>query len=177
MKTCSKCKQRKDPSEFHKKSTSKDGLQSSCRSCMKKWQEENRDKTRAASQKWKKSNSEKTREISRNWKKSNPERNEEITRGWREENQDRIRQYSLRWKRENPEKHRAAEAKRRAAKLQRTPPWADLEAITEVYVNCPDGYHVDHIVPLQGKTVSGLHISRNLQYLPAEENLQKGNRL
>jgi len=64
----------------------------------------------------------------------------------------------------------------KAAKLQRIPPWADLTAIKEFYFNRPEGYHVDHIIPLRGKTVSGLHTLENLQYLPAKENMSKGNR-
>ena len=56
-----------------------------------------------------------------------------------------------------------------------TPPWANLEAIKEFYANCPKGYHVDHIHPLQGELISGLHVENNLQYLTAEENLRKGN--
>jgi hypothetical protein len=67
-------------------------------------------------------------------------------------------------------------AKRRAAKLQRTPAWADLEAIKQFYLNCPKGYHVDHIVPLQGVNVSGFHVLNNLQYLSASENLRKSNK-
>ena len=66
--------------------------------------------------------------------------------------------------------------KRRATKLQRTVPWADLKAIKEFYLNCPKGYHVDHIVPLQGTNVSGLHVLNNLQYLTATQNLKKGNK-
>ena len=71
---------------------------------------------------------------------------------------------------------RARAAKRKAAKLNRTPAWADLTAIKEFYSNCPEGYHVDHIIPLQGKNISGLHILENLQYLPAKENQKKGNK-
>lgn len=56
-----------------------------------------------------------------------------------------------------------------------TPSWADLIAIAEFYKKRPDGYHVDHIYPLNGQYVCGLHVLENLQYLPAEENLKKSN--
>ena len=58
----------------------------------------------------------------------------------------------------------------------RTPKWADLEKIRAIYTNCPDGQHVDHIVPLRGRTVSGLHVENNLQYLSSAQNLHKSNK-
>ena len=67
--------------------------------------------------------------------------------------------------------------KRRAKKLQAIPKFADLNKIKEIYKNCPKGYEVDHIIPLQGKNVSGLHIETNLQYLPMRENRVKSNKL
>ena len=70
----------------------------------------------------------------------------------------------------------ATDAKRRSSRLQRTPAWADLEAIKQFYLNCPKGYHVDHDVPLQGENISGLHVLNNLVYLTAEDNLKKGNK-
>ncbi len=66
--------------------------------------------------------------------------------------------------------------KRRAAKLQRTPKWSNLKKIKQFYLNCPKGYHVDHIIPLQGTNISGLHVLNNLQYLTKLENSIKGNR-
>ena len=69
----------------------------------------------------------------------------------------------------------AKQSKRRAATQQRIPPWADLEAIAAIYAACPDGHHVDHVIPLRGKKVSGLHVETNLQYLPAEANRRKSN--
>jgi len=72
--------------------------------------------------------------------------------------------------------------RRQAAQLQRTPPWADMSAIAEFYVEAKRleeltgiQFHVDHIVPLQGELVSGLHVPANLQLLPAHENLSKSN--
>lgn len=71
---------------------------------------------------------------------------------------------------------RAASNKRSAAKLNRTPVWANLDTIREFYMCCPDGYQVDHVIPLQGKLVSGLHVPENLQYLTKSENCKKNNK-
>jgi hypothetical protein len=66
----------------------------------------------------------------------------------------------------------------RRAKLKKaTPSWANLDKIKEIYLNCPKGYHVDHIIPLNGVNVSGLHIENNLQYLLAADNLKKSNKI
>jgi hypothetical protein len=74
-------------------------------------------------------------------------------------------------------------AKRRAAKLRRTPPWADMEAIKAVYEEARRltretgiDHHVDHEIPLQGELVSGLHVHNNLQILTGSENSRKKNR-
>lgn len=65
---------------------------------------------------------------------------------------------------------------------QATPPWVDLSAITDVYrqaailaeaTGIP--HDVDHIVPLRGKNVCGLHVHWNLRPLPASDNRSKGN--
>jgi len=70
----------------------------------------------------------------------------------------------------------ARNMKRHAAKLQRTPAWADLEAIRQFYLNCPKGYEVDHDVPLQGVNISGLHVLNNLVYLTKSDNRKKSNK-
>lgn len=67
-------------------------------------------------------------------------------------------------------------ARRRALVKKATPKWADIRKIKEIYANCPTGYHVDHIVPLRGINVCGLHVENNLQYLSEEENLKKSNK-
>ena len=92
-------------------------------------------------------------------------------------NPDAVKARNLDWIRRNPGYCTFAAAKRRAALRQAIPPGTDLKAIKAFYAACPPGYHVDHIHPLQGKTVCGLHVLENLQYLTAEENLKKYNRL
>jgi 5-methylcytosine-specific restriction endonuclease McrA len=63
----------------------------------------------------------------------------------------------------------------RAEKLKRLPRWADEQAIEKVFRDAPDGLEIDHIIPLQGANVSGLHIASNLQYLTTKENGRKHN--
>ena len=75
-------------------------------------------------------------------------------------------------------------AKRRANCLKATPKWANKELIASYYnvcaffneINGYTKYHVDHIIPLQGKLVSGLHVENNLQVILAEENISKSNK-
>lgn len=76
----------------------------------------------------------------------------------------------------NPKGKLAEVRARQAAKIQRTPPWADLKAIRAIYEACPPGQQVDHVIPLRGKNVSGLHVEANLQYLTPIQNLEKGSR-
>jgi len=66
-------------------------------------------------------------------------------------------------------------AKYRARLYNRIPSWANIEQINEFYSNA-NGYEVDHIIPLHGKLVRGLHVLNNLQYLTKEENQEKSNK-
>jgi len=59
-----------------------------------------------------------------------------------------------------------------------TPAWADLDKIALIYEEAHSkGMHADHIIPLQGDSVSGLHVEYNLKILPKNFNLWKSNRL
>ena len=51
-----------------------------------------------------------------------------------------------------------------------------IKKILDIYKKCPDGYHVDHVVPLRGKNVSGLHVHWNLEIIDAKANMRKGNK-
>lgn len=78
---------------------------------------------------------------------------------------------------------RAYSSRRRANKTGNCPAWANLDAIKMVYEQAQEltkatgiQHHVDHIIPLLGKTVSGLHVHEKLQVIPALDNLRKHNR-
>lgn len=79
------------------------------------------------------------------------------------------------YRKSHPEKFRYYATNRRALKLNATPKWANLDKIYEIYLKCPQGYEVDHVIPLKNDIVCGLHVEANLQYLPREKNRQKSN--
>jgi hypothetical protein len=73
--------------------------------------------------------------------------------------------------------------RRRAMAVLATPVWRDKQKIQEVYrrreeLNAMGGecYHVDHIIPIQGDYVCGLHVHNNLQVILASENISKNNK-
>ena len=130
----------------------------------------------------------------RNWAKrfaENPETHREKVAQWRAKNPDRRRELDREGKRASraadPDKYRTYSAaytrRRHALKLRRVPAWADRQAIIAVYEEARrmtnltgKPWHVDHIVPLQGKAVSGFHVHYNLQVIPAVENQRKHNK-
>jgi 5-methylcytosine-specific restriction endonuclease McrA len=112
-------------------------------------------------------------------------------KAWRAANKDKVaaankaycpdkkRAAQLRWNDNNPSKSTEYRASRRAAQLSRTPSWSESQDIAELYAFAAklDGdFHIDHIIPLRGERVSGLHVYDNLQILPATDNLKKGNK-
>lgn len=90
---------------------------------------------------------------------------------------ERRANYYNKWLKANWPDQKAYRAARKTRVKQATPAWADLVAIERFYRNRPEGYHVDHIIPLFGENISGLHIIQNLQYLLAVDNLKKSNKV
>jgi hypothetical protein len=70
---------------------------------------------------------------------------------------------------------RLTEANKRAELKSRTPSWANIEKIKSLYYKCAEGNHIDHIIPLRGELVCGLHVENNLQEISATENIAKSN--
>lgn len=107
----------------------------------------------------------------------------------REKHGDKYREITRKWKKANPDRVLASCNKRRAMEIFAIPRclvgnffeerkiaafYAEARRLAEVRGG---EWHVDHIVPLRGKNVCGLHVSWNLQVLPKTENLKKGNRM
>jgi hypothetical protein len=98
---------------------------------------------------------------------------------------ERRRELQKAYRKRYPEKIKASHAKHRAEKLKRVPKWLtkeDIKAIKEFYAEATRktlatgvNYQVDHIIPLKGKHISGLHVPSNLQIITATENMQKYN--
>ena len=108
----------------------------------------------------------------------------EQNRVWREENDERMREMRRAHYEANKPRYMAASAKRRAARIAGTPPWVDISAIAAIYaeakrltVETGIPHDVDHIIPLQGDGVCGLHVPWNLRPMPAAANRAKQNRL
>lgn len=135
------------------------------------------------------------RRITAYWK--NPEYYRQIVRESAKNHPDKIRERCRIWRKKNIEKVRATfrlymkthrymfneiNARQRLIVKQQTPKWADKEKIRQFYILARKltketgiPYHVDHIIPLKGKNVCGLHIETNLQVIPAIENIKKNN--
>ncbi|WP_171134853.1 hypothetical protein [Ruegeria sp. HKCCD7221] len=98
-----------------------------------------------------------------------------------EDLREREQAYQRKWIEKNRGKFNAKAARRRAALYDATPEWAEHDEIEVIYENCPEGYEVDHVIPLQGENTcraiqSMLHAPWNLRVVPMSENRSKGNK-
>ena len=133
---------------------------------------------------WYERNKELTKERARSWALANPEQTTARKAKWRQENSKTHNAYNRKWFAENKDKRSSYQAKRKATILQRTPSWdPDAHLIIAKYqlaamLSKASGieHHVDHIIPLQGKKVSGLHVFSNLRVIPGSDNVKKSNK-
>lgn len=118
--------------------------------------------------------------------KNNSEERKKYMSKYANKNRTKIRKIASEWQKKNKGKVNANTALRHTAKMQRTPAW--LTKHDKLHIKClyqvaamrtresGQEWHVDHIIPLQGEYVCGLHVPSNLQIIPAVDNMSKGNR-
>lgn len=161
MKTCTCCKNTKQVELFKPSSKYKDGFSSWCRDCHN--------------------------EVTKSWHARNKKRKSEYYLKWQRANVSLCRANSDRWNKAHPHMKAAREARRRASKLLAMPKWLSEEDHLRIklfytaaaFLSKKLKYliTVDHIVPLQGKEVKGLHVPWNLQLLTSIDNSAKGAKL
>ena len=204
-KTCTSCTTSKPITEFNKHKRMKDGLSSICKVCKravdKLYREQNRELVAAGKAKCYQAKKDHYNEKTKKWVSANPEGRKKIVATYYKNNRDSILLKQDRYRSENREacasrvkdwesrnldRVRAKCSRRRAAKMNAQPNWLteiQKEQIVSIYSHARDcelvsgqKYHVDHIVPLQGKDICGLHVPWNLQVLPADVNLSKSKK-
>jgi 5-methylcytosine-specific restriction endonuclease McrA len=199
IKICTKCHQEKELLFFYKRKDSCSGYTSHCKACKRA-----HDNEHAAKAEIKKVRSEYQKQRRSNPAIKDHERAQKYAYHRMPEIRERRKlQQRLRrldptvitlereryaaYAKANPHLFAAKTRKRKAAKSRRTPQWLSLDHLNQIKMFYKESaeiskllgewYEVDHIVPLQGKTVCGLHVPWNLQILTAKENGIKGNRL
>lgn len=171
VKVCSACGIVLRLYAFSKDKRKESGLRSKCKECDKAY---------------KKANKVKIAEYDKASYEANKSKFAERKKSWCKANKDKVAEVKKAWQKANPAKVNANTAKRRAAKINATPKWLtkeDYNQIQSFYTKAQQltlstgiQHQVDHIYPLQGKTVSGLHVPSNLQVLTATDNIGKSNK-
>lgn len=169
LKQCGSCRRIKRFEDFHTRRASHDGIAFKCIDCVRAYLLDRR-----------KANPDEFKE----WYRRNVDHNSKRYKKYREANKEKVSQLYRSWAKNNPHKVRALSAKRNARKLNATPAWADQTVIASIYAEAVRltretgiKHEVDHIYPLQGRLVCGLHCEDNLQILTKVENIRKHNRM
>jgi 5-methylcytosine-specific restriction endonuclease McrA len=204
MKLCTKCNQQKDFSAFSKKSSTKDGYQYNCKECtsayLKKYQAVNQDVLKEKKSEYYKANQEQFAEKKAAYYAANKDKiyaygkeyyakNKDLmlekNAQYREQNKEHLSAKDAEAYRRNEGKYRADTMNAATSKINRKPAW--LTEFDHTYIQClhqlaamrsresSEQWEVDHIIPLRGKLVSGLHVPSNLQVITAKANQQKNN--
>ena len=135
--------------------------------------------------KWYHKNKERILAAKKQYYLANKEAINNKTAEYRKNNPEKVKALNKKWLEENKAAKNASNKKRKAAKKYRTPSWltdVDFERMENEYKLAAlltkltgQKWEVDHIVPLQGQFVSGLHVPSNLRAIPAFDNRSKHN--
>lgn len=174
-KQCIKCNEIKLIEDFHNNNRTHDKKHYYCKVCNKN-----------LSNIWHKNNLNQSRNNAKAWNIKNPNKVKKIAANWYENNKDKKKAQVKIWSIKNKEKVNSLSSKKRAIKLNRTPKWLTKIHFNEINLfyklakikteKTGVKHHVDHIIPLQGKNISGLHVPWNLQILTETENIKKSNK-
>jgi hypothetical protein len=184
VKLCSKCGLTKPAEMFYTRGTR---LRTPCKACIDAYRLENRERVNANQRRWQQGNKEVHTQRAYAWRRANRDKFNATARAHQakvlREKPDVIHARRKRWADRNPGKLNCYNAQRRAALIGATPAWANQFFIEEAYLAARRrsaamgiSLHVDHILPLKGANVCGLHVETNLQILPGSVNCSKGNR-
>ena len=171
MITCKLCLVKKEDTAFNACSRKSNGKNSYCKSCQSK-----------NNKLWMQENASRRSDYSKSYKKVNQVAVKENKRSWDIKNQEHRKAYRT----SNKSRYAAHAMKRYVRTKLSQPSWLSESQLKEIEVFywlaadlkivSGETYHVDHIIPLQGKNVCGLHVPWNLQVLPADVNIRKSNK-
>jgi len=154
----------------------------------KAWAAKNKDKVREMRNRYQTENAVKIKEKNKKRYRDDKEKYLAVKKKWRQDNPEKCKELARSWKEKNRERYLARcsfySAERKALERQATPLWASKFFLKEIYhlaqlrtryLGVP--HEVDHIIPLKGKNVCGLHVEHNLRVIPWIENIKKSNKL
>lgn len=110
------------------------------------------------------------------WQMDHIETIKENQKLWNEKNPDYQKLYQREYRKQHPEIVKLLNLQNHVKRKLRIPKWGQ-DGILEFYINCPKTLVIDHIIPLLGKLVSGLHVDYNLQYMTRHDNAIKHNKV
>lgn len=152
---------------------------------IKAWKLANKDKVKLQSKEYKELNKESITAQKREYYLKNQEKLKASKIAYSHKNRAKVSKIEAEWRFKNKGRVAANIRRYQVAKLNRTPAW--LSDFDKLKIKCiyaiaamltrenKEPWHVDHIIPLQGKKVSGLHVPSNLQFIRGQENKAKHN--
>jgi hypothetical protein len=150
----------------------------------KKAYAKNRERILDRQRSFRQANPDASRAWARKSYKKNKHKKIEYGKEYQKNNAEKCAKWARRYREKYPEKKNESRRRYQARKFNAFPSWADTVAIREFYLEASRlsketgiSHHVDHIYPLCGSTVCGLHVEFNLQVIPALDNLKKGSRV
>ena len=191
MKLCVTCKAEKSLSEFYKRKDSPDGYRNDCKDCRKisasKSYYNNQESCKQRYKEAYAQRKEANPNLLADWYAKNREQDLEKSKLAYQANAEERKEYQRLWSKTNRGTANALSKNYKLKKINATPKWLSESQL--LHIKCKyqlaamfnihgvEAWHVDHIVPIRGKDVCGLHVPWNLRVIPAKDNMTKGNRI